>query len=598
MRKLITYGLAAIMALVLLAGTAVELTRPAAVVEANAGTNWNASYYNNTTLSGNPVLTRVDDKIDFNWAAGSPDGNVPADNFSVRWTKTVNFPSSGKWHFKVGADDGIRMWIDVTQIVDQWHGNATGYATYEVDLDALTAGNHDLKVEYYEATGNAGVQVAWWQAGSTQGGGGGTGGTAGWTGYYFNNGGLSGTPLVTRAESKIAFNWGTGSPDGAIPADNFSARWTATVNFPTPGNWHFKITADDGVRLWIDVTPIIDQWHGPAAGVQPVYEADVTSLTAGNHELKVEYFEATGNAFITVEWWSAAGGSTSGGGTAAATAIPTPPPVKPIWAAATADHINVRTGPGRGYPVITQIFYPDNYRVTAAVPDMSWVQIEIDKKSGNTGWVSNEWVWLFSDEENFVDKIPRIDIEVAPPASVSEEARAQAKTLTGAGTTASDIKMRDGASAWAKHIATLPPGSVMLVEARNGNGAWYLVSSQGLRGWVSALNVKLIDGMPGDLIVSTEVVPAPPPGQIFVPLTENGTPATVRGRAKQEVKVRDAASVRGKELATLAENTEFLVVGRNTNGAWYLINYDGGSGWVSSPFVSLIEGTYYDLPIR
>ncbi len=63
------------------------------------------------------------------------------------------------------------MWVDVTPIVDEWHGNPEGYRSYSVDVYALTAGNHDLKVEYFESTGNAGVQVRWEFIDGTGGGG-------------------------------------------------------------------------------------------------------------------------------------------------------------------------------------------------------------------------------------------------------------------------------------------------------------------------------------------------------------------------------------------------------------------------------------------
>ena len=136
------------------------------------------------------MLTRIDDRIDFNWAGGSPDPAVSADNFSARWTKTVNFPTAGKWTFRVGADDGVRMWIDVTPLVDEWHSSPEGYRTYEVSIDQLTAGNHDLKVEYYEATGNAGVKVEWWYGGGAAPAAGTATGTvygpANWNASYYN----------------------------------------------------------------------------------------------------------------------------------------------------------------------------------------------------------------------------------------------------------------------------------------------------------------------------------------------------------------------------------------------------------------------------
>ena len=43
-----------------------------------------ARYYDNTTFSGAPVLTRQDPNINFAWGEGAPDPALPANNFAVR----------------------------------------------------------------------------------------------------------------------------------------------------------------------------------------------------------------------------------------------------------------------------------------------------------------------------------------------------------------------------------------------------------------------------------------------------------------------------------------------------------------------------------
>lgn len=605
MRRLTTGGLIAVMTLVIVLGAVTLSPASIKVVEANAGTQWDASYYNNTSLSGDPVLERVDDQINFNWGAGSPGGGVDADNFSARWTKTVNFPTAGKWTFRVGADDGVRMWIDVTPIVDEWHGNPEGYRVYEVSIDTLTAGNHDLRVEYYEATGDARVTVEWFYGGA-EGGDGQEYGPANWQGEYYNNTDLSGSPVLTRTDGDINFNWGAGSPGDAVNADNFSVRWTTTVNFPQSGRWRFVVGADDGVRMTIDVTQILNEWHGNPEGYR-TYEVDVYALTAGNHDLTVEYYEATGDARVLVRWYYVDG--TGGGGTGESNgehAVPEgPPPPATVYAAVTADNVNVRTGPGRGNPVIAQLFYPEDYLVLGGVPDLSWLLIDLG--NGQQGWVTNEWVWLYAveDEKNkdttgggqpdFVDDIPRIDIAVAPPAIPPEGPPRVILT----GQTTDVVNLRDGPSLYAaKVIGSIPQRATFEVEARNGNGAWYLINYQGVRGWVSAEYVNLVDGFVTELVVSAEVVPAPPVGSVVVPETTTGQPVTVRGRMTANLKIRDAASIQGSEIGEIPAGTELVIAGRNTTGAWYLVTYNGIQGWIYSPFVTLIEGGVTDLPLR
>ncbi|MBA3532998.1 MAG: hypothetical protein H0T73_13825 [Ardenticatenales bacterium] len=122
------------------------------------GRGMRGEYFNNVNLTGSSVLTRCDAQIRFGWEAGSPDGSLPADNFSVRWTGELYTPISSTYEFTVAADDGFRFYIDdmVVPAFDRWTPPAD--ATYVFSL-SLSAGTHSVKVEYYEETGNAKLQL-------------------------------------------------------------------------------------------------------------------------------------------------------------------------------------------------------------------------------------------------------------------------------------------------------------------------------------------------------------------------------------------------------------------------------------------------------
>lgn len=600
MRKIIVCGLVVVMTL----GSALVAVpaAPVRVAQANPGTNWLGEYFATGDLTGGAVASRTDGEINFDWGTGSPfPGTVPVDNFSVRWTKTVNFPTSGKWTFEAGVDDGIRVWIDNTIIINEWHGSPGGYATYKNSIDQLTAGDHDLKVEYYEATGDAAVKVSWYAGDSPGDSGSGSGsspppagqvyGPATWAAEYFDNATLAGSPQVTRTDGDINFNWADGSPDAAIPADNFSARWTTTVNFPSTGTWLFKAGADDGVRVWIDSTLLIDEWQSDRGYTN--YENEIQQLTAGDHQLKVEYYEAAGLAGIQVRWWPV--------GQAAADAAGAPPPPTPepklVYAAVTAENVNVRVGPGLGNPVITQVFYPDNYVVLGITGDFGWVKIRLD--DGTEAWVSNEWVWLWSKKDKFMQDVPVLDVPVAPPASLPEPGEFGRVLLTGA--SSDTLNLRDGPSLYnAKVIGSIPQGVTFTVEAQNRNGAWFLISYQDIRGWVSSPYVRLLDGTRNDLLISSEVVDTPAYGTVFVPEDDQGEPlATVRGQAASNLKLRNGPSIfTAEQIGSVPRDGTFLIEGRNRNGAWYFITFEGQPGWVNAAYVTLIEGTVSDLPIR
>jgi chitodextrinase len=114
---------------------------------------------------------------------------------------------------------------------------------------------------------------------------------------YYGNMTLSGTPALQRCEAAINHSWGSGSPATGVPADRFSSRWTGTFSF-TAGSHEFTATADDGVRVWVDGALVIDSWKDQPA---TAYRATRT-LTAGDHGVKVEYYENGGAAVAKVSW--------------------------------------------------------------------------------------------------------------------------------------------------------------------------------------------------------------------------------------------------------------------------------------------------------
>lgn len=126
--------------------------------QANPGTIWQASFYTNTNLAGEPALIRNDRTLNFNWALDAPAIDLPIDGFSARWKASFEF-EAGLWLFSAGADDGVRLWVDDKLVIDQWAPSGTFVVhTAQVSLDA---GEYTIKVEYYDADGLAGITVHW-----------------------------------------------------------------------------------------------------------------------------------------------------------------------------------------------------------------------------------------------------------------------------------------------------------------------------------------------------------------------------------------------------------------------------------------------------
>lgn len=113
---------------------------------------WQGQYWNNISLSGDPVLVRQDNAINFQWGTGSPGANVPADNFSARWDTLTNVSTARNYVIRATTDDGIRVWVDNNLVIDQWEPHSA--TTYSATV-YLAQGQHSFRVEYFEQYGDA-----------------------------------------------------------------------------------------------------------------------------------------------------------------------------------------------------------------------------------------------------------------------------------------------------------------------------------------------------------------------------------------------------------------------------------------------------------
>lgn len=245
--------------------------------------NWKGEYFTNPRLEGAPAVTRSDHNVSFDWETAAPAAGIPADYFSVRWTRSI-LVEEGAYRFKARADDGVRIWVDGRMLVDEWH--ASQPATYEGFI-WLDSSPHEVRIEYYEETGDASIYV-WWER---------VGYFAQWRGEYYANTALAKPPFFIRNDQEILFDWKKGSPGFGMPSDNFSVRWVRPLVFEN-GEYLFWALADDGIRVYIDDILVIDAWRDSSLAR---HEGKLR-LTQGEHRVVVEYYERAGDAFAQVAW--------------------------------------------------------------------------------------------------------------------------------------------------------------------------------------------------------------------------------------------------------------------------------------------------------
>jgi hypothetical protein len=143
------------------------------VVQADFGTNWTATMFPSTNLTGTGVPVAGINAINFNWGNNSPiiNGvsitNCPSsptcvDNFSIRFTSSQSF-TAGKYQFVVAADDTVRVLIDGAIVLDKFSPTSGRPLTTDTFIITLTSGTHNITVEYNEFIDQAAIQVQWFK---------------------------------------------------------------------------------------------------------------------------------------------------------------------------------------------------------------------------------------------------------------------------------------------------------------------------------------------------------------------------------------------------------------------------------------------------
>lgn len=410
-------------------------------------TRWRGEYFNNPTLSGAAALVRDDEQINFNWGGGSPAwGTVAADNFSVRWTRNLVL-DPGRYRFTVRADDGVRLWVNNRLLVDRWIDQAA--TSYSAEID-LPGGSIPVRVEYYERVGGAEVSLS-----RILVSGGATGGP--WRGEYFNNRNLSGLPALVRDDANVNFNWGGGSPATGISADDFSVRWTRSL-YLNPGRYRFTVTADDGVRLWINGQQIINGWFDHPS---QTFTGDI-DLPGGTFPVQVEYYEHGGGARIELSWT-----------VLSAPPAPTPaPPANVATATVVSYRLNVRSGPGIQNNVIAvltrnQVVTLTGYRNAEA----TWVMVTLP--NGTQGWSSASYL-----QSNF---------PFASLAVWQGQTPAPGNSATGRVFRVYHLNVRQGPGTQYGIVTVIPNGTVVTLLGRNSAASWVKIAlANGTQGWVNA----------------------------------------------------------------------------------------------------------------
>lgn len=271
-----------------------------------------ARYWNNTNMSGNPVYSRIESIVDYDWNTASPIPNVvDQDNFSASWKGYYIVPTTGNYKFGANYDDNIWIYgnnsliLSATCCGQAWSNtialNAGDVYPIQMDMVELSAGakaqllvrlpDNTTKTIPTESLRTAPVASAY---------------NNGLTGkYYFDSGNhnfsTNQSRFLMRNEPVINFNWGTNSPSVGAPSNNFLVRYEGYLTAPPiAGDYKLQTYSDDGVRVSLDDEWVINNWteHGPTTD----NSSTITLGASEKRKIIIEYYEVSGGANLELKW--------------------------------------------------------------------------------------------------------------------------------------------------------------------------------------------------------------------------------------------------------------------------------------------------------
>jgi hypothetical protein len=144
------------------------------------GTGLRGDYYNYVDVahqpSGDGLMTtdpdltlfgsRLDSTVNFSWNTGtSPITGGPSTYFSTHWSGTLRAPDTGSYTFSTYQNDGLRLWINGSLVVDAWNSSNGATRTGTITLNECT--DYSIVVEMYQVTSRSAAQVSWLPPGSS-----------------------------------------------------------------------------------------------------------------------------------------------------------------------------------------------------------------------------------------------------------------------------------------------------------------------------------------------------------------------------------------------------------------------------------------------
>ncbi|HCU07399.1 MAG TPA: hypothetical protein DF480_00245 [Clostridiales bacterium] len=288
-------------------------------------------YYDESNLQNESALRmrRIDPRIAFNFGYEPPDEVIEPEDYSIRWTGYIRPTISGSYSFNTYSDDGVRVSVNDTMVIDNWGFLSLAYSESDAPIYLQAGTYYPITVEYQQKPLYAAVFL-FWEAESVP---------MGlvpeanlfvqqdvYTSYatpqYYNLLQKTGTGLQTAfhevdwngdiaaeaAHTTVAaidYDWGMDAPEG-IATDRFYGEMDGYVEAKFTEDTTLVFTVDDALKVWLNDVLVIDTWTWNS---KEAYEYTFSAEVGVKYKLHIEYMEMGIAASITMGWHGEALGS-------------------------------------------------------------------------------------------------------------------------------------------------------------------------------------------------------------------------------------------------------------------------------------------------
>jgi hypothetical protein len=563
--------------------------------EACASPSWAGNLYNNPSYSGEPIHIVCRRLIDFIWGTGVPFREIPADNFSMRWTSSQVFPEAGRYQIKIVLQGGVNFYINNQPVITS--PTDTGVLrTLTADYDVTTPGVAvPMLIEHTHGGGSAQIRLDWslmsgnsaadhqltqtYQPSTFTAGGGNV-----WWIQHWNNPNWSGDPkaLGIAVADGISFDYYLfPTAVAGFPRSNWSSRWTRAQYFPA-GDYTFTMRVVDSGRLLIDGNEVINMQAASSGSAT----ATVT-LTEGRHVIVMEHVKYNSErAFVFLTWDPPIGTMLRPDGCNAVEVA--------------GDGANAALCAGSGPATFSSNSFQGSSSGTFA--DSSGGAVAPSTTSSTTTTSSANITTPYDANAGGTNAPANTTSNAitAPPIN-----QVTLPVIVRAG----PLFVRPQPDKNSGQLMTIHQNESYTAVGRSGDGIWLQLNINGQLGWSMLefltpsgdVNIlPITDGSsPSVANTTTQTVQtvtigttgqnqvvAPPP----LPL--------VRAKATSHLNLRLAPDANSQDLGNVAWGEEVKIIGKSADGQWLqVVLGDGRQGWAAASWFSIIEGDLSLIPV-